>query len=104
MSIETKEVIVCTCAECGQSWIPKRCASCKSPLWNGAKDKRVKRAPKVQPNNDAPKVLAPIDRQSLANVKPKKKAVATGKAGLCPHKFIRLDDGSTACPQCRTGA
>jgi hypothetical protein len=113
MSIDKVEVFQCTCSVCGESWIPKRCASCKSPLWNGATDKRKTRAPKVQEQKtpEPPEIeeeeLAPIAVQSPAKAEPKKKAPkrkapSEGKIVTCPHGFFVIGSVS-ACKQCAIG-
>lgn len=114
MPIERKEVIMCTCSVCGQSWLPKRCGSCKSPLWNGEQDKRgkrVKRAPKVHPDMEAipeaPEIPAEVAEQFTANEAPIK-TLREEHPGKCPHKKMRGElcykcDHKFGLPKIKTG-
>jgi hypothetical protein len=116
---------VCLCEVCHHAWLslqrPARCAKCKSTKWNEAsvpteqvesyppepeitseqaeefivdlQPKRSQSAPKVQP------IIKERTRTPIPKRKEKKEQPA-GKGKYCPHKFIRLDDGTTACKQC----
>jgi hypothetical protein len=97
--IESRNVQVCVCGKCGREFVPLRCPSCKSPNWNKDAPSNVEAK---QEKVSQVESVAPIEKQSPAEAKPKKQAKEkpTGKSGYCPHKFIVLDDGTTACKQC----
>ena len=109
MPIDEKQVIMCTCSVCGESWLPKRCSACKSPLWNGGEDKRGrKKAPLIkEPKQE--KLPAKINRQSLANSVPNTTIGMPGSDGKCPHKKMKGElcykcDAKFGMPKIKTGA
>lgn len=93
MPIEKREVIMCTCSVCGQSWLPKRCGSCKSPLWNGEQDKRVKRtkrAPKVREETPPEPEIVEAPEEYVADPAPiARQTIREEHPGKCPHKKMR---------------
>jgi hypothetical protein len=107
--IETKS---CQCAQCGHIWIPgvwRRsedmplplyCASCKSAKWNG---NSVQAIAEAQPTREEVIEHAPIERRTVAKRQPKIVKHAPGKKDRCPHNFLLLPDGTTACERCKTG-
>ena len=119
--IVSRNVQVCTCGKCGREFIPLRCPECKSPNWNKDAETaapKVKDVPAPIEENYSPEPPAPTSeeveefvvdlqpkaRQSTAKAKPERKRAKekpASKGGKCPHNFLMLDGGVTACPHCK---
>jgi hypothetical protein len=115
----------CQCAQCKHIWIPgewrrdashplpRWCPKCKTARWNeGSERVEEKPAAKVTPIVRQVEEVTPVEDKPIVKRNVEKKTTPTKrqaksqpakseKSGYCPHKFIRLEDGTCACPQCK---